>query len=228
MKIRIRFNKTGAMKFVGHLDLLRYFQKAFRRSGFQMLYSKGFNPHQAMSFAAPLAIGYTSEAEYVDIGLEDELSEEEGIARLNANMADGIQITGWKTLEDNSKNAMSIVHAARYVVTLRESFGLNKDLFETVHNFISQDEILIMKKTKSSEKVTDIKSSIFEIKVLSENSLELVLATGSVLNLKPELVMEAISKYLDIEYKENTYAIHRIDIYVNDNDKLVSLYDTNL
>jgi radical SAM-linked protein len=193
-----------------------------------MLYSKGFNPHQAMSFAAPLAIGYTSEAEYVDIGLEDELSEEEGIARLNANMADGIQITGWKTLEDNSKNAMSIVHAARYVVTLRESFGLNKDLFETVHNFISQDEILIMKKTKSSEKETDIKSSIFEIKVLSENSLELVLATGSVLNLKPELVMEAISKYLDIEYKENTYAIHRIDIYVNDNDELVSLYDTNL
>lgn len=228
MKIRIRFSKTGAMKFVGHLDLLRYFQKAFRRAGFQLKYSKGFNPHQDMSFASPLAIGYTSDAEYVDIGIVDELNPEEAIDRLNLTMAEGILITGWKILGDNSKNAMSIVHAAGYIIELRESFGLKHDLIKTIDDFYQQDEILIMKKSKSSETITDIKSSIFNIKGISDNSIKLQIATGSVLNLKPELVMQAICKYLEIEHIDFSYAIHRVDIYVNENNKIVSLYDTDL
>ena len=147
MKIRIRFTKHDAMKFVGHLDLLRYFQKSFRRAGFQMEYSKGFKPHQIVSFAAPLAIGYTSDSEYVDIGIEDDISEQEAMDRLNVTMAEGITITGWKRLDDSSKNAMSIVQAARYAVTLRESYGLSKstvgtNLEELLKKFISQEQIL--------------------------------------------------------------------------------------
>ena len=55
------------MKFIGHLDLMRYFQKVFRKAGLPVAYSQGFNPHQIMSFAAPLGVGLTSEGEYVDV-----------------------------------------------------------------------------------------------------------------------------------------------------------------
>ena len=67
MKIRIKFKKHGTMKFIGHLDVMRYFQKAIRRSGVDICYSGGFSPHQVMSFAAPLGVGITSNGEYVDI-----------------------------------------------------------------------------------------------------------------------------------------------------------------
>ena len=70
MKVRIEFSKTGSMKFIGHLDVMRYFQKAIRRSGIDVSYSQGFNPHQLISFAAPLGVGLTSDGEYMDMQVE--------------------------------------------------------------------------------------------------------------------------------------------------------------
>ena len=67
MKVRIKFTKQGAMKFIGHLDIMRYFQKAMRRADVDIKYSEGFSPHQVMSFAAPLGVGLTSNGEYMDI-----------------------------------------------------------------------------------------------------------------------------------------------------------------
>mgnify|MGYP001042815149 CR=1 FL=1 len=67
MKIRIKFAKQGTMKFIGHLDVMRYFQKAMRRADVDIRYSEGFSPHQIMSFAAPLGVGITSDGEYLDI-----------------------------------------------------------------------------------------------------------------------------------------------------------------
>ena len=72
MKIRIKFRKYGIMKFIGHLDIMRYFQKAMRRAEVEISYSQGFSPHQIMSFASPLGIGLTSEGEYMDIVDDDE------------------------------------------------------------------------------------------------------------------------------------------------------------
>ena len=69
MKVRMRFSKSGTMKFIGHLDIMRYFQKAFRRSGIDIAYSGGFSPHQIMSFAAPLGVGLESDGEYLDVEL---------------------------------------------------------------------------------------------------------------------------------------------------------------
>ena len=67
MRVRIKFSKHGAVKFIGHLDTMRYFQKAIRRSEIDIAYSGGFSPHQIMSFAAPLGVGQTSNGEYMDI-----------------------------------------------------------------------------------------------------------------------------------------------------------------
>ena len=57
LNIRIKFQKSGAMKFIGHLDMMRYFQKAIRRAGIDIAYTGGYSPHQVMSFAAPLGVG---------------------------------------------------------------------------------------------------------------------------------------------------------------------------
>ena len=69
LKVRIKFRKYGAMKFIGHLDMMRYFQKAMRRAGIPIAFSGGYSPHMIMSFANPLGVGLTSEGEYFDIEL---------------------------------------------------------------------------------------------------------------------------------------------------------------
>ena len=90
MKIRIKFRKYGEMKFIGHLDMMRYFQKAMRRAGIDIRYSEGFSPHMIMSFASPLGVGLTSDGEYLDIEVGEPLSSREAAARLNEVMADGV------------------------------------------------------------------------------------------------------------------------------------------
>ena len=83
MKVRIKFAKQGAMKFIGHLDIMRYFQKAVKRAGLDAAYSEGFSPHMIMSFAAPLGVGITSEVEYFDLELKTPMSSKEAVERLN-------------------------------------------------------------------------------------------------------------------------------------------------
>ena len=70
MRVRIKFTKTGALKFLGHLDVMRYFQKALRRAEIDVAFSEGFSPHMIMSFAAPLGLGITSTGEYFDLDLK--------------------------------------------------------------------------------------------------------------------------------------------------------------
>ena len=96
MKIRIKFRKYGVMKFIGHLDIMRYFQKAIRRAGIDICYSAGFSPHMIMSFASPLGVGLTSDGEYLDIEIGNELSSASAVHRLNAVMAEGVEVLSFR------------------------------------------------------------------------------------------------------------------------------------
>ena len=95
MKVRIKFSKHGSMKFIGHLDIMRYFQKAMRRADVAICYSGGFRPHQIMSFAAPRGVGITSNGEYMDIETEDNEDLSTMKERLNNVKAEGLKIRRW-------------------------------------------------------------------------------------------------------------------------------------
>ena len=86
--IRVKFRKYGCLKFIGHLDVMRYFQKAIRRADIAVCYSEGFSPHMIMSFAAPLGVGLTSDGEYMDISVKSAPSSAEAVKR-NAIPASG-------------------------------------------------------------------------------------------------------------------------------------------
>ena len=121
MNFRIKFAKYGTMKFISHLDVMRYFQKAIRRAGLPVMYSEGFNPHQIMSFASPLGVGQTSEAEYFDLALTEEMPAEELCDRLNQTMTEGMRILGAILLpepkpQEKRETAMALVAASDYLV----------------------------------------------------------------------------------------------------------------
>ena len=106
MKVRIKFTKTGAMKFVGHLDTMRYFQKAIRRAELPVAFSGGYSPHMIMSFAAPLGVGTTSLGEYFDMELTEKVPTAEIEDRLNAVMVEGVTISSARQVERTARQAL--------------------------------------------------------------------------------------------------------------------------
>ncbi len=217
MKVRIRFSKQGQMKFIGHLDMVRYFQKVIRRSEVDVAYSEGFSPHQKISFAAPLSVGVLSKGEYFDMEVHSTESSLTMLKKLNEQNVEGVEILSYKLLPDDAKNAMSVVAGADYKVYTQ--------LFDekTLNAFMNQEQIIVLRKTKKSEKEVDIKPLIYDIKI-EKDGIFMKVAQGSASNLKPDLVIKTLADFSGMTLPE--YIVYeRLDMYCFENNKLVSLDD---
>lgn len=216
MKLRIKFSKHGVLRFIGHLDVMRYFQKAIRRAGIDIAYSSGFSPHQIMSFAAPLGVGLESNGEYMDIVVNSLTSAKELTDALNAQMADGIRVLEVRLLSDSAGNAMASVAAARYTVAFREEY---QPLFLTepvIADFYGQNEIMVTKKTKKSESTFDMKPYIYACSYNEENNtIDMTVDASSAGNIKPALVVKAIYDYKNQAFDEFGLLITREETYTN-------------
>ena len=217
MNIRMKFKKHGCMKFIGHLDIMRYFQKAIRRADIDIAYSEGFSPHMIMSFAAPLGVGLTSEGEYVDLQVKSCESSKSAVDALNSVMVDGMEVVSFKRLPENVKNAMSSVAAADYFVNFREGYA-PENWEEKFNAFLQKEEMLIVKKTKRSEAEVDLKPMLYKAEI-RDGGIFMQVACGSVNNLKPELVMEAFAKDADIELASFALEVCRLEVYADLGDE---------
>ena len=205
------------MKFIGHLDIMRYFQKAIRRADIDIAYSEGFSPHMIMSFAAPLGVGLTSEGEYVDLQVNSCASSKAAVDALNSVMVEGMEVVSFKLLPENVKNAMSSVAAADYFVKWREGYA-PENWEEKFNAFLQKEEMLIVKKTKRSEAEVDLKPILYKTE-LRDGGIFMQVACGSVNNLKPELVMEAFAKEAGIELAPFALEVCRLEVYADLGDE---------
>lgn len=212
MRVRIKFSKHGVVKFVGHLDIMRYFQKAIRRAGIDVAYSNGFSPHQIMSFAAPLGVGHYSNGEYLDIEIRSHQGRQDMIQRLNDAMVPGITIKNIVALDDNAKNAMASVAAAAYTLEWKEGYEVPSDLAEKAAQFYAQDTIMVTKQTKKSTLELDLKPGIFEFRA-EDSSIFLLADASSSGNIKPMLLLEAFYKFCHKEFDSLAIQITREETY---------------
>jgi radical SAM-linked protein len=204
------------MKFIGHLDIMRYFQKVMRKAEVNICYSGGFSPHQIMSFASPLGVGLTSDGEYVDIEVSSTDSSKEMLRRINEVMVDGLEALSYRLLPDTAANAMSCVAAADYTVVFREGKEPAdwKHFCEGLEAFLEQDEILVMKKSKKGEREVNIRPMIYEM-CIDDKQIHMKLASGSAANLKPEMVIQAYMQYRNLELDDFALLINRDEVYAD-------------
>ena len=203
------------MKYIGHLDIMRYFQKAIRRAQLPIAFSEGYSPHMILSFAAPLGVGLTSKGEYFDMELTRELPTDEIRERLDRAMAEGVSIVSARKVSDGkASKAMSLVAAADYRVTFREGCAPSGNWEEKAAFFCGQPSIPVWKKTKRSEKTVDIRPFIYEMQA-EEGAVYLKLASASSNYTKPELVMDAFCAYLEFEPVPHAYLIERLEVYAD-------------
>lgn len=220
LKLRIKFQKTGAIRYIGHLDVMRFFQKCLRRAEIDVCYTTGFSPHQILTFAAPLSVGLESYGEYMDVEVHSATSSAEVVQRLNAASVPEIRIVSAKLLPEGAENAMASVAAARYFVTFVEGrtpavFCKEDDeIQEALLAFLSKDSIPYVKESKKGTREIDLKAGIFELSWNEEKKgLEMLLDASSGENIKPSQVLDAFLADWDAKLSDNSLCITRLDVY---------------
>ena len=214
MKARIKFRKYGVLRFIGHLDVMRFFQKLMRRADIPIAFTGGYSPHMIMSFASPLGIGLTSDGEYLDIELTAPVDSLEAVKRMNKECAEGIEVISIRQIPDEKKmTGMTILAAADYLVSVKEG-TLPENWKEGFSDFMAQKEIRVIKQTKRSEREVDIRPLIYRWKIRGE-SIFLQLAAGSAENLKPDLVMETFLSGSAVPEGSVSFAYHRLEMYAD-------------
>jgi radical SAM-linked protein len=188
MRTVFKFRKVGAARYISHLDLMRTMNRAIRRAGLPAAYSQGFHPHIVMAYAQALGLGYLSEGEYMEISLDDGYDLNQAVAVLNGALPEGIRMTGAWPLSKEFPTLMAAVSAALWRVEFTEPN--DKTLLEKFINLLSRDTIDVVKEGRNGPAHADIRKGIYTIEGV-DGGVELFLAAGSALNIRPELVASA-------------------------------------
>jgi radical SAM-linked protein len=224
----IKYSKENEIKFIAHLDLMRTLQKVVKRAELPIEYSKGFNPHMAVSIAQPLSVGTYSSGEYMDVVLSDELEEKYIMDKMNGKTPRGIKILDVvKVIPIEGKKklqAMAIIDAAKYTIKLKCTDG--EATQEILTSICETNEWNIVKKSKSGEKMVDIKPLIHKFEYKVEDSvltISTLVACGSRNNLSSALLADYMKDNIQFISKEAFVDIKREEMYAYKDDKLVTL-----
>lgn len=229
-KIRAKFTKCQNSKYISHLDLMRLFQRAFRRAGLHLKHTEGFHPQPKLAFATALSLGISSEGEYMDIEVEEEISIEDFIRDINLVLPEGVRVleADYRTEKDS---IASLIRWGSYIieVTLENEMSL-EELEEEIEKFLSLDEIIITKKKKKKRRKVMVEENIrdmiknLDILLYEDNKVtfKTTIVTGSFGNLKPELMLGALEKYTEIRIEEYATKIHRVDLFIELDEEVVT------
>ena len=199
MIIRVKYKKGEEVKYVGHLDSMRTFTRCLKRTNIPVEYSKGFNPRIQISFALPLGVGVTSDADYFDLTLESKMNIDLFLSELNSVLPLGFKVLEAKYIEDK-KSLMSLVKEAKYELTLKTNIEKEK-----IENLLNEEKLIIIKegKNKKQNQELDIKPYILDYTVGGDAHIDphnIILkihsTAGSVNNLNPLYLINIISEKL--------------------------------
>ena len=139
MRFRITFSKTEAMRYTSNLDLNRTWGRIFQRAKLPVAYSQGYNPRPKISLASALPLGFTSEAEILDVWLEQDLQSDEVLEKLQKTLPLGIRIINIEPIEDKSPKTQKLITASEYLLTLPENAP---HLDDRIHKLLEQEHII--------------------------------------------------------------------------------------
>lgn len=156
MRMMVVFTKGPELRYIGHLDLMRAMQRALRRSNLPIKYSNGFNPHIRLSFAAPLSLGVVGLREMMEVPVEDGLTEEEFVTRMNGVLPACLRICECKAVEDTFPALMALMAGSDYRITFPKTEESQKAAaaFEA---FMALDSYTAQRRTKSGDNPCDIR-----------------------------------------------------------------------
>ena len=211
---RALFEKVGTARFISHLDLMRLFQRAFKRAGLPLTHTQGFNPRPSVSIALPLSLGAESHCELLDFDLESPVPPEDIRDRLNAALIDGIRV---REVYDNGAK-IKYLALLQSRLTLEYDGGIPAGAEAAIGQLFAREALVLEKKNRNGVTQQDIIPMIrnLEISRISEGELRLdVLHCCQNPSLNPMQLGAAIEKYLP-ELTPDYVRVCREEIYTED------------
>ena len=194
---RILFEKTGDAVYISHLDLMRLFQRAFKRGGLNLKHTQGFSPRAMVSIALPLSVGVESRCEILDYELvgQEELSFEEIKERLNATMPAGVRVL---EVYDSPRKPKDLTHLD-VTVRLEYDKGVPQGCVEAIRELFGRDAVTVTKRGKNGPVDQDIIPMIADLEITEISNQELELSARVCAqnpSLNPQQMVTAIENYL--------------------------------
>src|SRR6056297_2548688 len=182
MRYWIKFSKEGRLKFISHRDMHKVVNRIIMRADLPVVYSKGFHPHQRISFSNPLELGIESKAEYLDLELREEVQPQKIYKALDENSPKGFSFYGAKKYEIGAPKLMAWLELASYNIENIDRINSN-ELEIAISKFLKKEEIYIEKRRRKRVLKVNIRSYIHSIELV-KNNIKLKLQTGQRGNLK--------------------------------------------
>lgn len=228
--LRIHYTREGRMKFLSHLEMVRLVERAFRRADVPMKFSEGFNPHPKYAFAAPLSVGVSSDAGYIDVELTEKIDIDDLLRRQRTYLPEGLTFKRAKYVTGASA-MMSQVVAAEFLIEFNLSEEADVDRY--VEQLLALEEIPFEKKKKRGRKVKVRKVNLRPLirkvqRVLKEDNrviLRVLLDAGQTGGIKPSLLMEKWQAHTGVPADLDTVRVHRLALYGDHNGALKDIYD---
>lgn len=226
-RIRARYEKKGRVKYLGHLEMIKVFERAFRRSGIPLKYTEGFNPHPKMSFALPSSVGFESTGEYLDVEVMESVEIKEFVDTMNGTLPEGLRIIACGYVELKAKSLMSIVDYSEFQI----NFFIGKELIADIEKLLNAEEIMAIKRTKSGKMVEkNLKEDLHGFEIIEEENnsitLKVLLSAGSRGNLNPIFLLKGLGEKLGQEIDVNRVSVMRIDIFAKNDNGPISFEKT--
>lgn len=210
--LRLLFEKKGNAVWISHLDLMRLFQRAFKRAGFSLTHTQGYNPRPSVSIALPLSVGVESCCELLDFELEGNVvSYEEICHRLNEGLVDGIQVLEVYSVGQKIRDIAYL----KCIVSFEYDNGVPENAVSDISELFNREEIVVVKKGKNGLTEINIIPMIQSVNIChkAENTLEIeaVICCQNP-SLNPMLLVSAMETYLP-DLKPSFSHCRRIEIY---------------
>ena len=191
MRVRITFTKQGALRYIGHLDLHRVWERALRRAGLPISYSQGFHPQPKISLAAALPLGFSSRAEVIDVRLNEEIPTEDIPTRLKDNLPPDIKVTDVKSVDERLPALQTLVLSAAYDVHLTEPV-IGSELTRKVEALMQTESLIRERRGKTY----DLRPLIELLSVITQADgtvwLKMTLAAREGATGRPEEVLSTL------------------------------------
>ena len=213
MRALIRFGKQPRLRFISHLDLQRFFQRAVNRTGLPIAWSQGFNPHPVMSFGSALALGWTSEYEVIDIKLSAPMGRKRTEEAVRAALPVDLPVLEVRMIDDRHPAPMALVRSSDYRVTLEGESAPN--VLAAIPGFMESERVPTLKKTKSGEKEIDARALVKSMRII-DNGFEARLCLTERDSIKPELLVGLLAERIGAEAPE--IRVHRLCLLGEDAD----------
>jgi len=163
MRIIANFHKGEELRFISHLDVMRLLQRAMRRARLPLAFSQGFNPHPILAFASALAVGHTSDAEWMDVQLTEAVDPDEFVSRLNAQIPEGLRVRRALEIDEKLPTLTALLQRAEYEATVLFAPPVGRAALEEGIKTLAGGPIVVLKHTKSGMKNVDIRPQLLSL-----------------------------------------------------------------